>query len=43
MVRHHFGLKEASDALSEEVVLLAEDPAGSDVRHVLGSGGFRTG
>lgn len=41
MVRSHFLLKEAPDARSEDVMVLAEDPARSDVRQGLGAGGLR--
>lgn len=43
MVRDHFFLIEAPDALPEDIVLLGEDAPGPDVRHGLGSGDFRTG
>lgn len=43
MVRNHFLLKEAAGGLSEDIMLLAEDPAGSDVHHCLGAGDFWTG
>lgn len=43
MVRNHFLLKEAPGGLSEDIMLLAEDPAGPDVHHCLGAGDFWTG
>lgn len=43
MVRHHLILKEAPDALSEEIVVLVEDPAGPDVHQGLGARGLWTG
>lgn len=43
MVRNHFFLKEAPDILPEEIVVLVEDPAGTDVHQGLGAGGLWTG
>lgn len=40
-MRHHFLLEKAPDALPEEVVVLVENPPGSDVHQRLGGGGFQ--
>lgn len=42
MVRDHFFLKEAADVLSEEIMILVEDPAGPDVHQGFGAGGLWT-
>lgn len=42
VVRNHFLLEEPPDALSEDVVILVEDPAGPNVHQGLGGGGLRS-
>lgn len=42
VVRDHLILKEAADALSEEIMVLVKDPAGPDVHQGFGAGGLWT-